>query len=279
MKVQTLVSTQDFAGKIFLGSILLEKNRWPDTPSTKFSLGTKLSLCRACPPTVKMSQWSARARADGFDGVELWENHALLADDEEFDLLCRMATPTAVYSSYFGLDDQDAVWREVAAGAVKRLGARAVKYNFGSDPMRRDVCLRNLRDWVALLDADVRILCECHKGNIGGDLPEMAAELLAELGDDRYQATIHLDSELPELELWFKHLGSRIRHVHAGRHTEKGRAFLADRIRLLRSFGFAGSFSVEFTKGIEWGKASPDVDLLYQHALDDMTMLREELAK
>ena len=133
------------AGQIYLGTILLEKNRWPDSPVTRFSIGERLCRGRGALPSLQVSEWAERARADGFDGLELWENHALLVSDEELARLGRMPLPVAVYNSYFGLDDEDALWREVAAEAVLGLQAAGVKYNFGPDPARRDTYLRDLR--------------------------------------------------------------------------------------------------------------------------------------
>ena len=165
------------------------------------------------------------------------------------------------------------------AEAVQRLRATGVKYNFGPDPARRDVYLRHLRDWVALLDDDVRVVCECHGGSIGGDLPAMAAELLTELGAERYQATVHLGSDGGTLESWFKHLGPRIRHVHAGNHATKGRQFLDERLRMMFSHGFAGSFTVEFTHGIAPGSPPVDTAILYENALADLRALQEALSE
>lgn len=265
-------------GGIYLGTILLEKNRWPDRPATSFTLGEKLSRGRGALPSVNISEWAQRACDDGFDGLELWENHALLATDEEFERLCAAPLPVAIYNAYCGLDDEDARWREVAAEAITRLGAAGVKFNFGPDPARRDVYLRNLREWAALLPAGVRMVCECHQGNIGGDDPAVAAELFAELEDDRYQATVHhFTNELADLEGWLQQLGPRLRHVHAGNHAPRGRQFVADRVKLLRDYGFAGSYTIEFTDGIAWGPPDPPLETLYANALADLRLLKEEL--
>ena len=51
---------------IYISSVLLEKNRW----------GTRV-------PSLKVSDWSQRMFDAGFDGIELWENHLLLADAAE----------------------------------------------------------------------------------------------------------------------------------------------------------------------------------------------------
>ena len=51
----------------YLASILLEPNRWKP----------------GRPPSIRVSEWSARAAAAGFDGWELWENHYRLAEPDE----------------------------------------------------------------------------------------------------------------------------------------------------------------------------------------------------
>jgi sugar phosphate isomerase/epimerase len=264
--------------RIYLGTILLEPNRWPDRPDAKFSLAQRLCRGRAALPAVRVSPWLERAKADGFDGAELWENHALLCDDAEFAKLCATPLPIAVYSSYFGLDDGDAEWREVAAEAVRRLNASGVKYNFGAEPARREVYLRNLRAWAEMLPPDVRIVCECHLGNLA-ETPAAAAALLAELGDDRFQATVHLVESYGKhpLEEWLAALGPRVGHVHTGHLVEKGREWTRRMVGLLRQHNFAGSLTIEFTTGIEWGKPAPDLETLYDCAVADLRLLREAM--
>lgn len=267
------------AHPVYLGTILLEPNRWPDRPETTYSRLRQLSGIVQGPPQVRVSEWLNRARADGFDGIELWENHALLCSDAEFTSLPQPALPVAVYSSYFGLHDEDAVRRDVALAAVQALGARGVKFNFGPDASRRAEYLRNLRAWAAKLPSDVRILCECHGGNIA-ETPESAAGLLNELGETRYQATVHFVDDYTQRPLadWLRVLGSRVGHVHVGRVIEHGEAVVRARLRLLRDHGFTGSFTIEFTTGIDWGQPQPSVETLYASAVADMRRLREWLA-
>jgi hypothetical protein len=52
-------------------------------------------------------------------------------------------------------------------------------------------------------------------------------------------------------------------------------AKVRERLRLLRDHGFAGSFTVEFTTGIDWGVPQPSVETLYASAVEDMKRLRE----
>jgi sugar phosphate isomerase/epimerase len=268
----------DLPHSIYLGSILLEPNRWPDRPTTTYGRLKQLSGIVQGPPLIRASDWLARARADGFDGVELWENHALLCSDAEFATLCRPALPVAVYSSYFGLEDGDAGRRNVALAAVQALDAKGVKFNFGADSAKRGEYLRNLRAWAAQLPGEVRLVCECHGGSLA-DTPEGAASLLAELDPPRFQGTVHFVDEYTKRPLaeWLKALGPRLGHVHVGRVVEPGETAVRERLRLLRDHGFAGSFTIEFTTGIDWGRPQPSVETLYASAVADLKRLREWL--
>lgn len=259
---------------VYLGTILLEKNRWPDRPDSTFSWVPRLSKLSSGLPSIQASEWLDRIQSDGFDGVELWENHALMCSDGEFEKLCRSPVPISVYSAYFGLDDNDRERRAAAADAIRKLGAQGVKFNFGPDHARKEVYLRNLRQWADTLPEGVRIICECHRGCLC-DTPEETAALVAELPEDRYQLTVHFGNDFEELRQWFRRLGPRIRHVHGGRHVEQGESFIKERFRLMNDFGFSGSFTIEFTTGIDWAKPQPDIEMLYQRAVADMGLLRK----
>ncbi len=263
---------------IYLGTILLEPNRWPDRPGATYSRLQRLSGIGQGPPRVKVSEWLARAKAAGFDGVELWENHALLCDDEEFETLRQSPLPVAVYSSYFGLADSDEPRRRVALDAVRQLGAQGVKYNFGAEQARVAEYVRNLRAWAAELDPAVRIVCECHDGGLF-ERPEDAGRMMAELGDKRFQGTVHFVDTYAERPFadWVKAMGSRLGHVHVPRVVAHGAAAVRERVRILKDHGFSGSFTIEFTTGIDWGQPQPEVEALYQSAVADMRMLREAL--
>ena len=58
-------------GNIYIGTILLELNRW-GSPKT---------------PTYRVSEWLDRFQEAGFDGMELWEYHATLCPSEELAAL------------------------------------------------------------------------------------------------------------------------------------------------------------------------------------------------
>ncbi len=250
--------------KIFIGTVLLEKNRW-----------------KSRIPSLLVSEWAERFRNDGFDGIELWENHVLLNSPEEIDALKNSGFPIAVYNSYVTFDDEGAEKRARAADAACRLGAKAVKYNFGDDISLRDTYIKNLKDWVSKLPSDCRILCECHANTIMED-PVFAAEVFRELGEDRYQAIVHGMIDPSDLEKWFVHLGKTITHVHVagmkdGKYIRlrKIQERLKENLKIMRDAGFSGSFTLEFTEGC----ATPgeNIEDVYNSALDDLKVLREAL--
>jgi hypothetical protein len=59
--------------------------------------------------------------------------------------------------------------------------------------------------------------------------------------------------------------------------VEHGKEAVRQRIRLLRDHGFSGTFTIEFTSGIDWGKPQLPVEELYARAVADMLMLKEAL--
>ncbi len=267
---------------IFLGSILLEPNRWPDRPETCYPYLRRLTREAGTdqgPPRTAVSEWLGRARDDGFDGVELWENHALFASEAELAALANGPLPIAIYSSYFNLEDSGGLRRELALELVRKLGAQGVKYNFGSDKARTAEYVRNLRDWAARLDPSVRLIDECHSGGIFAG-PEEAGRMMVNLGEARFVGTVHFKDPYDDghsFADWVKDLGPRLGHVHVPRVVECGGAAVRERLRILKDHGFAGSFTIEFTTGIGWGAPQPDVDTLYRNAVADLNMLKEAL--
>lgn len=265
---------------VYLGSILLEPNRWPDRESTCYPYVARMTReagTNQGPPRTVVSEWLERAAADGFDGVELWENHALFASEKELKALANGPIPIAVYSSYFDLQDGGWLRRELAQELVKRLGAHGVKYNFGHDKSRRAENIRNLREWVAGIDASVRMIDECHSGGLYAG-PQEAAEMQAELGEDRFVGTVHFKDPYDDghsFAEWVQTLGPHLGHVHVPRVEEWGEKAVRSMVALLRDHGFRGSFTIEFTTGIDWGDAQPDVETLYRNAVRDLRMLRE----
>jgi sugar phosphate isomerase/epimerase len=247
---------------IYIGTILLERNRW---------LPGKV-------PTYPVSDWVDRFKRDGFDGLELWENHAALCPADELTRLEQSPLPVAVYNSYAGMGDGGLPEREQAARLANRLGATALKFNFGNVPEDRAEYARNALAWADAMPGVGRMLCECHPGTIMEDLAT-ALVVYDAWNDGRFQAIVHAFSE-PEdgLVEKMRRLGPRIvTHVHAalGAHTAETKERVHRRIGILRDMGFTGSFTLEFTQGT--GEPEEEMETMYERALRDLELIRKEL--
>jgi sugar phosphate isomerase/epimerase len=253
---------------IYIGTILLERNRWA-RPKT---------------PTYRVSEWLDRFREAGFDGMELWAYHATGAPAEELAALEAGALPVAVLSSYCGFEDEAEADRRHIAELAARLNARGVKFNVGSDPLRRREYVRNLRAWADRLPEGCRPLCECHGGTIV-EKPADAAIFFDEAGRERFGVIVHcFADDLAALREWFRHFGPAVAHAHAALRGAEGRPTRLDRrprhvgeaLQVLREEGYAGSFTLEFTEGTR----APDehIEGLWEAAQADLAFLRERLS-
>lgn len=246
--------------RIYAATVALEKNRW----------GTKQ-------PSFRVSQWLDRFSADGFDGVELWENHYLCAEPEEKARI-EGAAPIAIFNSYSGFDDAASAARTSAAEAMRRLNARSVKYNFGNKPERIDEYRRNLLAWAGELPDGCTLLCECHGGTV---LETVGAceRVFSGLDPVKFGLMIHFSGNADGAADWFRTFGKRIQHIHVQLRTpesdpatEGGRTALASGVAALRGYGFRGDISMEFTRGI--GKEE-DIEVIYANLCTDMRAIRE----
>lgn len=249
------------AHPILLGTVLLEANRW--TPGKQ--------------PSFRVSDWLARVAAAGFDGLELWENHAALADAPERLALRSAQPPVAVFNSYATLDDAGATARARAADLIRDLRAPAVKFNVGHDPAALPCELRTARAWAAALPG-ARFLCECHPGTALED-PAVAARALADWPE---AGVIVHPFTCPDLTAWFRHLGPRVCHAHV-QLLDEGRQrrrlceqpqHVRTRLALMRDAGYTGSFTLEFTAGVN--VPPEDRDALFAAACEDLAFLRED---
>ncbi|MDF2960273.1 MAG: hypothetical protein K0S39_2008 [Paenibacillus sp.] len=254
-----------YEGDIYFGSILLERNRW--SPGKQ--------------PSYLVSDWMPKLKNDGFDGIELWENHAILSSNEELDRLSSPLLPVSVFNSYISFEDgeEEQRRREQAARYIRQLGAKAVKFNFGREPERLEVYIRNWKQWEQLLPADCRILCECHPNTVLEE-PQAAAAAFKLMGADRCEAIVHPFHSLGPLGDWFTHLGSFITHAHV-QYRNSANAFLRlssnpaeveEHLAAMKKAGFKGSFTLEFAQG-----TGPDEtqNALYEAAFDDLSLLRQ----
>lgn len=255
-------------GRVYIGTILLERNRW----------------ARGKQPTYRVSQWVPRFKKAGFDGMELWENHAALASPTELEALRQSDFPMAVFNSYATFDPGGSASRLEAARLATLLGARGVKFNLGNDAAQRDTYVQSALEWQKRLPAGTRMLCECHSGTIMED-PLVAKEVFASWGNEAFQAIVHpFTTDTAALQRWFDCLGARITHAHVQLRDESGTMQLLERqpkvvderLRLMREAGFAGSFTLEFAEGT--GSPNESMEALFDAALADLSYLRECLA-
>lgn len=248
---------------IYFGTVCLERNRW----------GSRQ-------PSFRVSEWLPRFRADGFDGVELWENHFLAADPAEQALLVERAAPVAVFNSYAGFADGPAETeqRAGAAKAIRRLRAAAVKYNVGADPARLAEYRRNLLAWAEALPPACRLLCECHGGTVLESLAAAVA-FFADLDPARFGVIVHAGDDPAPVTDWLAALPGRVQHVHLQwRDAAKDPAAPGCRARLracwaaIRARGFTGTATLEFTRGI--GR-DEQLETLYTNARADLAAYRD----
>lgn len=249
----------------YIGTVSLERNRWGSRE-----------------PSFKVSEWLHRFAADGFDGVELWENHYLAADDVEKAGLARESAAIAVFNSYAKFDDESSETRAKAALAAAELDVAAVKYNLGGDRGKLDEYRRNLMEWAGLLPDSCRLLCECHQGTVLENV-EDAVAFFADLDPVRFGVIVHVSGgEQGQLESWMKAVGARVQHLHvqmrgpeSDPQNPAARKNLDVSFGLVKKHGFAGSVTMEFTRGI--GK-DEDIEVIYANVCRDLAYCREVLS-
>ncbi len=245
---------------IYFGTVLLERNRWVKGERR---------------PSLAVSDWTRRIADAGFDGLELWENHAVLVGGEEREKLQRSPVPVRILNCYDRCEDATAEARGRSAELARFFSAEGMKFNFGREPGRHEEYVANVKAWRALLPADFRFLCECHGGTTVQD-PARAAETFARLGRDDYEIIVHgFGGDEADLRRRFELLGGRITHVHVslpaggpGREPE-----IRKRVGLLGELGFRGSFTIEFTEGVGADGEMPEA--LFRNAVRDMKLVRK----
>ncbi len=248
---------------IYLASVLLERNRW-QSPKR---------------PSLRLDEWAASIAAAGFDGLEVWEFHAPPDDPKLLERLRSSCAPPRILSLYCGWDqDDDDLRRARLAEGVKALGCRAVKFNVGNDPQRTESELEAVVKWGQSLSG-VELLCECHPGTALEDPAEAARRLASfpEIG-----VMVHpLNGESRELLDWLEHFGPGVRHAHLQYLPVPGRPEsltdhrdrVRERLELLRTAGFHGTASLEFTGGVNTPGETPE--RLLAQAKRDLRLVRE----
>lgn len=248
---------------ILFATVLMDRNRW--------TAGKH--------PTVAVSNWFAAWAQAGFDGIELWQNHALEAMESEVTHLAAAPLPIPVFSSYVAFTSEDTALRARVAALVRRLACRAVKFNVSKNADSREREIAVAREWFAAMPG-VTPLCECHPGSS----VEQAADAAAAFADwPELRVIIHpFITSADALQGWFDALGPRISHCHVQSRQpdntsvftrlDEQRDWIAEQVgRIIRN-GFAGSWSIEFTKGVATPHESPD--LLVASAIKDLQTLR-----
>lgn len=247
--------------RILLGTIVLEPNRWFGV--TKQQWGTTV-----------ISEWLDRVADFGFDGIELWESHFRDAAPQEQQAILDHRLPIEVYNTYVGFDDDNDAERTTAAATIVRTGAPKAKWNTGAerDPASIDAYAARLERWASQLPG-VELVCECHDGSAMDD-PATAARVLA-AGSN---ALVHTHDDLDLLKAKFDAYGDRISHIHVN-HLFTGspklhdiRGELAEKVDLVSSLGFEGTWTLEFVHGTGGDNDHPD-QMLAQ-ATEDLTLLR-----
>lgn len=250
--------------EIYIGTILLELNRWAN-PKT---------------PSYLVSDWTPRCQEAGFDGMELWEYHATKCPPAELITLGASGFPVSVFNTYCGFDDDSESDREIAARMVTRFGSAGVKFNVGGDISCWDTYLRNVDSWRSSLPESCQILCECHGGTVL-ETPEEALRFFDALGGN-WGIIVHcFAASLGILRQWFELLGSKIAHAHVALRDEDGKMIRLDRqprhvresLHIMREEGFQGSFTLEFTEGTR--AHDENMEDLWQAALADLDFLRD----
>jgi sugar phosphate isomerase/epimerase len=258
-----------YTNQIYISTVLLERNRWTTRQ-----------------PSVVVSEWLDRFKEAGFDGVELWQNHALLASPQEQNRLRNSPIPIAIFNSYAGCGDEHAAERDASTGMAQSLSSTGMKFNFGRNGDQHSLYTQNVIAWRKAFPPSFRMLCECHRRTTMED-PKVAAETFERMAPHRIEAIVHaFGSDFAEVKRWFHCLGSRITHVHVQSSSESRRrvrldrqpALVRERVRFLEDVGFKGSFTIEFTAGVTQPDKDEDIETTFQNAVVDLAFLRELLA-
>ena len=200
---------------LYFATVAIEPNRWT----------------RARRSTLNASAWIERAAAEGFSGVELWENHYAHADEEERRRLgerCGDLRMGCILNTYHPFDarpdDASPPGRGAAVQDLRVVEAilsavrcRGVKFNVGSDTGDADLYRENVRRWMDSLEVagvaeGLTVLCECHPGTIV-ETPEGADKFFA---GERFSSVGYIIHPMAltdeQLTRWLA--TGRVRHAH-----------------------------------------------------------------
>lgn len=248
------------ASKVFLASVCLERNRWAEVNS----------------PTIFVSEWFPRIEADGFDGIELWQYHYTAADSVEQEALLSRRLMLPIFNSYCGFEEGSGNERDVVRQAILQLKPRAVKFNFGANENMLREYEEVFCSWAESLPRELTFLCECHGGTVL-ETPQRAKRLLKRFPKLDIGVIVHgFSIGDSELQGWFDECGTAVRHIHISARRKglfRTPKQVADRMALIRNFGFKGTFSIEFAEGA--GQAGEQQETVYTNAKQDLQLLRK----
>lgn len=248
---------------IYLATVCLDRNRW----------GSKQ-------PAIKVSDWLDRIESDGFDGIELWEFHYTNADDAERARLIELAPRIPLYNIYatFGDEQQEVAARKQAAADITALNPTGFKYNVGRNADALDSYKRNVVEFAAQIPESTRLLCECHPGT-PLETVDAAKAFFDDLDPTRFGVIAHSRNDPADLKPWVTAFGPRLQHLHVqAREPESDpdnpnvQAGIDACVDLLKAHSFAGSTSIEFTRGI--GK-DERLETIYANAVKDAAAYRK----
>lgn len=264
---------------ILLGTVAIEPARWADAPADPAD--------DASPPAlITLSSWMDPVAAAGFDGIELWERHLTAAAPAEATRILDHPLHIDVFNSYVSLDDPDPSARSTVTEWVRRTGSTGIKFNVGNDPSAPGAYAERIAAWIDELPPTTALLCECHHGiSIAEDPVTAAAIFDAAAPADRLQAIVHTHEDPDHLRCRFDTYGDRITHVHVNflDFASLSAPRLADirervesQVALLRSLGFDGSWTIEFSHGVLSDHDEPG--FILEQAAGDLDVLRDVLA-
>lgn len=256
--------TAHMSSSILLSTVAIEPNRWSPTRSS----------------SIRVVDWIRRAVDDGFDGIELWENHYFEANTDERRAIARLVSENGlslIFNSYndFGSSSPPTGVRRLqeVAEAIRHLQPTAVKFNVGKFPGLRSDYFRNLREWLVTIPASCQPLCECHAGTVL-ERPQDAEAFFAELGDPRIGYIVHpLDVDDAVLKQWLD--TDRVDHFHLQSRTVplRNHPDAVGCIPLVHRRCPNASFSIEFA--YTTGNPGETPERAYPAALADARALRD----
>ena len=264
---------------VLLGTVAIEPARWANFT------GGPVDGARP-PQTITLSRWLDRIDAAGFDGIELWDRHVTAAEPDEADRVLDHPLTIDIFNSYVSLDDPDDRGRADVASWARRTLSTGIKYNVGNDPAAAGAYADRIAAWLDELPPTAALLCECHHGISIAEDPDVAAEIFDAAGPrDRVQAVVHTHESPDHIRRRFDTYGDRITHVHVNfldsttlttPRLRDIRPRVESQVALLRSLGFDGTWTIEFSHGVLSDQDEPGH--LVDEAADDLVVLRDALA-